>query len=149
VASARYRTYLNSMGKFVVSARHWPVVEVAYPAEVTNQDIDELAAAMRPLYERGMKSPLVTVSDLNLITMASSTAIVRDKLIEIVNTAMRLYPGAKIGEATVTRSQVVRAMAHAHYLFRRSDGVAHQVFTTTDEAMTWAKGLLRNHAARK
>jgi hypothetical protein len=123
------------------------VVLIIHPAAPTEGDIDAFEAAMRPLYARGQRDPMVTITDLCNVT--ETTARTRAKLAEAVNRLVDAHPGAKLGEAVVSASGVVRTLVAAHYMFRRDRGIPHEIFASTDEAVRWAHDLLHKHGAAR
>ncbi len=122
-----------------VDFTRWPVIVITYPniasVEAIERMFDEVGERIRTRAE-----PVVVIGDLTPLRVSTANAKVRRVFAERVAEQGRLHLA---GEAAVLKNPVARGFVTAYYWL----APAHHptgVFAEVDEAVAWARGVLRD-----
>ncbi len=93
----------------IVNSSRWPLVSVNYPAQVTDDFIEELGLELLT-YARG-EQPFVLIVDAT--TAAPLTAKQRARVVSVVDDNREAFRARCLGQAVVIRSGVARGVLTA------------------------------------
>ena len=128
------------MSRVDVDTSKWPVVWMNFPPEVTPQDLSDLYVSLNSCAQRGRH---VQVVDFTKNDPLKTPATVRTHAASLEREFIAQHGSVVIGEAYIVKSALSRGILTAYHWLRGHAPWPTRMFAKTDDALDWAKGLLR------
>ena len=122
----------------VIDETMWPIVTLTFGEFITLAEVGELARRLRAI--RSRRGPMVTVNDINAMSVTGTTALHRRRIAEEADDLART--GALLGEAMVITNPLVRGL-YLGYSWLKKVNYPSKAFGDAVSAKVWAHSLLR------